>query len=112
MSKQSKKAVIKNNYIDYNEVLDKLIDVCIEVEAAVPSIGTEVSTLFIVEREETLNVLEQLFDMSMVYQSMDTKEAQGLLAGMLAIIVQQRIDMLDAEEMEQQEEEDSSHEKT
>lgn len=100
MSKPSKKAIIRADFIDYNEILDTLTDTCIKAEAAVPSIESEISRLFATERAEVLLVLEQLFDVGMVYQSMDTRESQGILIGMLAILVQQRIDLLYAEAME------------
>lgn len=103
MSKHSKKAVIRSDFIDYNEILDTLIDTCIAAEFAVPKIESEISILFATEREEVLLVLEQLFDVGMVYQSMDTRESQGILIGMLAILVRQRIDFLDAEAMEEDE---------
>lgn len=81
-----------------------MIDTCIKAETAVPNIESEISTLFATEREEVLIVLEQLFDVGMIYQSMDTRESQGILIGMLAILVQQRIDILNAEAMEDEDE--------
>ena len=100
VSRPSKKATIRSDFIDYNEILDTLIDTCIAAEFAVPNIESEISILFATEREEVLLVLEQLFDVGMVYQSMDTRESQGILIGVLAILVQQRLDIIDAEAME------------